>query len=88
MPILLGNGLILLGSGLGWAGVRQFHGKSTPWLAILGITAGAIAGPGAHHAWRDNMGLRIVIFSAAQSVHDRLGRGRHPGSPDRQRDAG
>jgi diguanylate cyclase (GGDEF)-like protein len=68
VSILVGNGLILLGSGLGWAGVRHFHGKSTPWLAIFGITACAIAALALTIVWRDNVGLRIVIFSAAQSV--------------------
>ena len=68
VPIPVGNGLILLGSGLGWAGVRQFHGKSTPWAAILGITAAAVAALALATVWRDNASLRIVIFSAAQSV--------------------
>lgn len=68
VPNVMGNGLILLGTGLGWAGVRQFHGKSTPWPAILGIAAAAIAALALATVWRDNAGLRIVIFAAAQSV--------------------
>lgn len=68
VPYVMGNGLILLGSGLGWAGVRLFYGKSTPWPAILGITAAAVAALVLATLWRDNAGLRIVIFSAAQSV--------------------
>jgi hypothetical protein len=67
-PILLGNGLVLLGSGLGWAGVRQFTGKSIPWPTILGLTAGAVVGLALFAAWYDSMAMRIVIFSAAQSV--------------------
>jgi diguanylate cyclase (GGDEF)-like protein len=68
LPVLAGHGFILLGSGLGWAGVRQFRGKSVPWPAILGITAAALAALTLATFWHDDMGLRIVIFSAAQSV--------------------
>lgn len=68
VPYVMGSGLILLGSGLGWAGVRQFYGKSTPWPVILGITAAAVVALMLATLWRDNLGLRIVIFSAAQSV--------------------
>jgi diguanylate cyclase (GGDEF)-like protein len=68
LPIVLGNGLILLGSGLGWAGVRELSRKSTPWLIILGITACAVAALVITTVAYDSMELRIVILSAAQSV--------------------
>jgi diguanylate cyclase (GGDEF)-like protein len=67
-PILAGNGFVLLGSGLGWLGVRQFVGKSTPWLTVLGIMAGTIAGLAFATLVYDSLALRVVIFSAAQSV--------------------
>ncbi len=68
LPLLAGNGLILLGSGLGWAGVRQFSGKSAPWLTILAVTVGTVAALALCTLWYDSLTLRIVIFSAAQSV--------------------
>ncbi len=68
VPKVLGHGLILLGSSLGWAGVRQFHGRPAPWGAILAITATAVAALAFATFWRDNMALRVMIFSAAQSV--------------------
>src|SRR5882724_5063780 len=42
LPILLGNALILVGSGLGWAGVRKFCRKPAPWLTICMVTACAV----------------------------------------------
>lgn len=68
VPYVMGNGLILLGSGIGWAGVRQFYGRSTPWPAIIAITALAVVALALATLWRDSLGLRVVIFSAAQSV--------------------
>lgn len=68
LPILVGNGLVLLGSGLGWAGVREFNRKSTPWLMILGITGWAVLGLLVATVAYDSMELRTVIVSAAQSI--------------------
>jgi diguanylate cyclase (GGDEF)-like protein len=68
LPLLAGNGLILLGSGLGWAGVRQFSGKSVPWFVIFAVTAGTVAALAMCTLWYDSLPLRIVIFSAAQSL--------------------
>ena len=68
VPKIVGHGLILLGSGLGWAGVRHFRGKSTPWMTIIAITGWAVMALIFATYWRDNMGLRVMIFSAAQSI--------------------
>lgn len=68
LPLLAGNGLILLGSGLGWAGVRQFSGKAAPWFVIFAVTAGTVSALAVCTLWYDSLALRIVIFSAAQSL--------------------
>src|SRR5438477_8071130 len=68
VPILLGNGLILIGSGLGWAGVRELNRKAAPLMIILGITASAVVTLTIATLLYDNSEVRIVILSAAQSV--------------------
>jgi diguanylate cyclase (GGDEF)-like protein len=68
VPILLGNGLILIGSGLGLAGVREFNRKAAPLMIILGITASAVVALTITTVLYDNSEVRIVILSAAQSV--------------------
>ena len=68
LPILLGNTLILVGSGLGWAGVRRFCRKPAPWVPILAITACAVVALVITTILLDSLELRIVILSAAQSV--------------------
>jgi predicted signal transduction protein with EAL and GGDEF domain len=68
LPILFGNALILLGSGLGWAGVREFSRKPAPWLRVLAITGSAVAALMISSVLFDSLELRIVILSAAQSV--------------------
>jgi diguanylate cyclase (GGDEF)-like protein len=68
LPILLGNALILVGSGLGWAGVRKFCRKPAPWLTICMVTACAVVALVLETVLFDSMELRIVILSAAQSI--------------------
>jgi hypothetical protein len=68
VPILLGNGMILIGSGLGWAGVRELNRKSAPLLIILGITASAVVALTITTLLYDSSQVRIVILSAAQSA--------------------
>jgi diguanylate cyclase (GGDEF)-like protein len=68
VPRILGHALIVFGSGIAWAGVRQFHGRHAPWPIILGITATAAAALALATYWHDNMALRVMIFSAAQSL--------------------
>jgi diguanylate cyclase (GGDEF)-like protein len=68
VPIVLGNGMILIGSGLGWAGVRELNRRSAPLLIILGITASAVVALSITTVLYDSSHFRIVILSAAQSV--------------------
>ena len=68
VPILLGNGLILVGSGLAWAGVRELNRKSAPLLIILGVTAAAVVGLTITAMLYDSSEIQILILSAAQSI--------------------
>jgi len=68
LPVLAGNGLILLGSGLGWIGVRQFTGKRAPWGIVLSVIAATVCALALFKLWHDSVLLRIAVFSAAQSL--------------------
>jgi diguanylate cyclase (GGDEF)-like protein len=68
VPKILGHALIVLGSGIAWAGVRRFHGRPAPWAMILGITVTTAVALSLATYWHDSMALRVMVFSAAQSL--------------------
>jgi diguanylate cyclase (GGDEF)-like protein len=68
VPILLGNGLLIFASGLCAMGVSRFYRKPVAWRLHLSIVAACVAGLAMFTLWRDDMAIRIVIYSAGQSL--------------------
>jgi diguanylate cyclase (GGDEF)-like protein len=60
-----GNGLVVLGFGLVWTGVRRFHGRSGGWAISILATACAVA---ALAAFGTSSESRNVIYATAQIV--------------------
>jgi diguanylate cyclase (GGDEF)-like protein len=68
IAILLGNGLLILSSGLSWLGTRQFLGERLPWGRCIALTLMALAGLALFSIWHNDIAARIAIFSAGQSI--------------------
>ncbi|UZE48753.1 GGDEF domain-containing protein [Rhodopseudomonas sp. P2A-2r] len=68
IPVLLGNGLIMLSSCLGAAGIRRFYGRDIAWLPCLIIVVVEVVGLAVFLLWRDDIGVRIAIHSVCQSM--------------------
>ena len=49
VPIVLGNGMILIGSGLGWAGVRELNRRSAPVGGLVDRAPGPACSAPTHH---------------------------------------
>jgi diguanylate cyclase (GGDEF)-like protein len=68
LPILLGNGLMILACCLGWTGIRQFYNRPAPVLASMLATASAVALLAVFTVLRDDINIRLAILSVAESI--------------------
>lgn len=68
IPIVLGGGLLLFSTSLATMGMSQFYGKPTQWRVQLALVAASMAGLLLFTLWRDDMAMRVVIYSACQSI--------------------
>jgi diguanylate cyclase (GGDEF)-like protein len=68
IAIVLGNGLLLLATSLAAIGMNQFYGRPAGWRAQAVIIAVTLAGLLLFTLWHDNMAVRVLIYSAGQSV--------------------
>jgi diguanylate cyclase (GGDEF)-like protein len=65
VPVVLGNGLMLVACGLCWGGIRRFQGRPVPWGAIVAIVGTAMALLVFFLVVVDAIVARIVVFSVA-----------------------
>lgn len=68
LPIVVGNGLLILSACLAWMGIRRFYKRSIPWrtsLVLTGVSTAAFAGFLFLH---DDMSVRIIVYSVMQSI--------------------
>lgn len=68
VPVLLANVLLLLSSSLTAIGMNRFFGRPLRWRLHLAIIGAATVGLAVFLYWRDDMAMRMVIFSLAQSI--------------------
>lgn len=68
LPIVVGNGLLIVSGCLGWMGVRRFYKRSIPWRASLVMVTLSTAMFAAFTFLRDDMSARIVAYSVMQSI--------------------
>jgi diguanylate cyclase (GGDEF)-like protein len=68
ITIIVGNGLLLLATGLSAMGMSQFYDRPTQWRAQLSIIAATLAGLLLFTLWRDDMAARVAIYSVGQSI--------------------
>ena len=65
VSITVANGLLMLGQGVGWAGIRRLQGRPAPWRRIAALVAGFVALLAVFTLWIDDVTIRILLFSAA-----------------------
>jgi diguanylate cyclase (GGDEF)-like protein len=68
IPILLGGGILIFVCFLSAFGVYKFYERAVSWRFAFGGTALGVAGLALFTLWRDDMAMRILIYSAGQSV--------------------
>ncbi|MDB5653385.1 MAG: diguanylate cyclase [Tardiphaga sp.] len=68
IPILLGGGILVFVCFLSAFGVFRFYHRPVPWRFAIAGTALGVAGLALFTLWRDDMAVRILIYSAGQSV--------------------
>ena len=68
IPILLGGGVLIFVCFLSAFGVFRFYNRRISWGFAIGGTALGVAGLALFTLWRDDMAMRILIYSAGQSV--------------------
>jgi hypothetical protein len=68
IPIVLGGSLLLMASSLASMGMNRFFGRPTQWPLQVAIVTVAAAGLAIFRLWHDDMAMRVVIYSAAQSI--------------------
>jgi diguanylate cyclase (GGDEF)-like protein len=67
-PIVLGGGLLLTSTSLATMGMNRFYGKPAQWQAQLAIVGSSMAALALFTLWRDDMAMRVVIYSVGQSI--------------------
>jgi diguanylate cyclase (GGDEF)-like protein len=87
IPILLGNGLVIVACCVGAMGIKRFYGKPVSWLPAIAITCTSVLCLAFFKVWHDDIVARIVIYSIGQtlpialSLQDLLARENRPVTP-------
>ncbi|MCX7318077.1 MAG: GGDEF domain-containing protein [Hyphomicrobiales bacterium] len=68
LPVLTGGGLTLLATSLTSMGMSQFYGRPARWRLELSVIGAALLGLWLFTSWHDSIAMRILVYSAAQSV--------------------
>jgi diguanylate cyclase (GGDEF)-like protein len=68
IPILLGNGLLILAVSLVAMGVERFYHRRPSWRIATATVVSGLAGLALFSIWRDDMPIRVVIHSCCQSI--------------------
>lgn len=67
IPILLGSWLFIFAGFLASMGIQRLYQRPLMWRTAWAVSGGAVAGLAVFAIWQDNMSVRILIYSAAQS---------------------
>ena len=68
IPVLLGGGILIFSSYINAYGVLQFYHRRVSWRFAVLATALSVAALALFTLWRDDMAVRIAIYSVGQSV--------------------
>jgi diguanylate cyclase (GGDEF)-like protein len=68
LPIVLGNGLMVLACCCAWAGIRRFYNCPAPLLTTALVTATVMVLLGVFTIVHDDINIRVAIMSAAECI--------------------
>ncbi|WP_315837199.1 GGDEF domain-containing protein [Bradyrhizobium prioriisuperbiae] len=68
LPVLVGNGLLILSGGFAWMGVRRFYGRPIPWRTSIAVTLLSVCVLAVLTLWYDDIRMRIVVYSIGQCI--------------------
>ncbi len=68
IPVLAGGGLFILGGFLAAMGIQRLFGRPVMWRTALTVTALSVVGLAVFVVWQQNMTMRILVYSVAQSI--------------------
>ena len=68
VPIIVGNGLLLLATSLAVMGVSRFYDRPPGWRLQFALIGTGVAGLVLFTIWHDSIAMRIAIYAAVQSI--------------------
>jgi len=68
VPLLIGGVTMIVAVCVATMGVERFYGRPLSWRTMALTVASSMAGLAWFVVWQDNIAIRIVIYSAGQSV--------------------
>lgn len=68
IPIVFGNGLMLLSTSFAAMGVSRFYGQPPRWRSEFAVVGAGVAAMAIFTVWHDSIAIRIAIYGALQSI--------------------
>lgn len=68
IPILIGSGLFVISGFLAAMGIQRLYERPVMWRLAAAVTALCLFGLAVFAIWRDDMNVRILIYSVSQSI--------------------
>jgi diguanylate cyclase (GGDEF)-like protein len=68
LPILVGSAFFIFAGFLASLGIQRLFERPLMWRTAFAVTGAAVIGLAVFSVWQDNMPVRILIYSVAQSI--------------------
>lgn len=68
VPIVLGNGMLLIATSLAVMGVSRFYDRPPNWRWEFALIAVGVVGLAIFTVWHDSIAMRIAIYAVVQSI--------------------
>lgn len=68
VPIVLGNGMLLIATSLAVMGVSRFYDRPPNWRWEFALIAVGVVGLAIFTVWHDSIAMRIAVYAVVQSI--------------------